>query len=95
MAGWIHGMHAAISRQEGSPGLTLTFDLEKFYDRVDLKRLAAQSLAAGFPQHLLHRASLTYLSPRYLQWRSHACGPVQPTGSIVVGCSMATYLARA
>eukprot|EP00975_Prorocentrum_lima_P062172 12884213-Prorocentrum_lima.AAC.1 len=57
--------------------------------------MALQSKAAGFPQHLLHRASLTYLIPRFLQWRSHCWGPVQPTGSIVAGCSMATYLARA
>eukprot|EP00975_Prorocentrum_lima_P069025 12923880-Prorocentrum_lima.AAC.1 len=63
MAGWVHGMHSAIGRDEDIPGLTLTFDLEKFYDRVDLHRLALQSLAAGFPQHLLQRASQTYVIP--------------------------------
>ena len=68
------------------------WDLESFYDTIDLDLLLERAEKAGFPMIIARMAISTYTAPRSVQTRAGRGAPLFPRRGVAAGCSLAKAL---
>ena len=86
---------AELSRLEGFFSLMLLWDLQNFFDSIDVKTLFAEAAEVGFPLLQLALSMLVHQAPRRLKLGTAIGEPILELGrSILAGCSRSTDVAR-
>ena len=79
----------------GEHASVILWDLQAFYDTINIEVLADQALAKGFPKYILVLCLQLHMAPRLIQSKDMVSEPVEPATGAVAGDSSSTSLARA
>ena len=96
-------LRAAVSRHFmdescdalGVSHLSILFDVEEFYDSLDVGLCIDRCLDLGYSPTIIGLSALTYLGPRLLRDRSSVSAPIDPSLNIAAGCRSAKNAAAA
>ena len=69
-------------------------DVVKFYEMVDLAKIAERGVELGYPARILYLSLIMYIAPRVLREALAFSPPVLPVRSIAAGCKSAIHFAR-
>ena len=78
----------------GMASATLLWDLEKFYDSVNLERLVSESIRLGFCAVILYLSLAMHTSVRIIKVQGHLAEGIHPTTGLVAGDTHAQTLAN-
>ncbi len=87
-------MFDEVAHYENGNRVTVAWDLEKFYDSIDLRRLVKAAKKYRYPGVQLLLGLRCYLGPRMVTWGGQASQWVNPDTSITAGCVQANHMAR-
>ena len=94
MVGLRHALQAAaLTRKEQTA--TVLWDLEAFYDNVDIPTLIGECQRYDFPMPVLILALQCHMAPRRIRHTDKISRAIYPSRGILAGCSTSTSLARA
>ena len=71
------------------------WDLDAFYDSIDIETQIQKCRAHGFPPSVAVLALQNHLAPRVIVAEQAHSAPVTPSRSLIAGCSSSTSFARA
>ena len=78
----------------GLKAATVHWDMEKFYDSLDLRLIVRSARATAYPLRPLFLSLLTDLGPRYLVAQNHCSEAIHTSNSITAGDAQANNKAR-
>ena len=89
---WRQALRAESAVATGGYAASLLWDLQSFFDTVDLELLWRKAVRANFPLIPLRLALSAYSAPRAVQTSMGRAGAVRPTRGVAPGCSFAKAL---
>ena len=89
---WRQALRAERSAVSGGHAAALLWDLQSFFDTVDLDLLWEKAVRKGFPLDVLRVALNAYTAPRAVQTPLGRADPVRPTRGVAPGCTFAKAL---
>ena len=72
----------------------ILWDMEKFYDNINIPKLLQQALVMNFPKRTLYLSITIHLAPRVLAAQGGVSRPVHPYNSIIAGCTFSSEFGR-
>ena len=73
---------------------TILWDMEKFYDNIDLVKLTEQAVEVEYPIRVYTLGLQMHMSPRVVKAYDCNMHASTPTNGIIAGCVQSNYLAR-
>ena len=94
-AATLRQLRAELAKRAGRHNIQLLWDIEGFFDHLDLERVAEQAWGLGMEPDLLALFLQLHLAPRVLEVDGCMAEPMAIIGrSILMGCTSSTRLAR-
>ena len=78
----------------GGEVASILWDMEKFYDSLDIGRLVDKAREMGYPTLIFGLGILMHMSPRVIKAYDHYGLPIMPSNGIIAGCTQSTFWAR-
>ena len=92
------GMLSALNDERaavlGDYTLSVLFDMEKFYDNIDILKLIDLADEQQYPQLVLQLGLQIHIASRGLRCYQHCPGQIQPNHGIIAGCTQSTTFAK-
>ena len=87
-------MFDEINILNGKAVSTILWDMEKFYDNIDMLQLTQKAIEVDYPLMIFTLGLQMHLAPRAL--KAYECNAYAnlPTNGIIAGCVQSNYLAR-
>ncbi len=79
---------------DGDVAVTVTEDVQAFFETLDRDRLINEAKALGFPLPIMRAALAAYSSARMISMCGRVSREVYPTTGIIAGCSLAMTLTK-
>ena len=82
------------ARYQGDSNGTVLFDMEKFYDNIDITQLMLLGLQYGYPRRIMALGLQMHMACRGLKCYNANPGYTMPTNGIIAGCTQSTTFAK-
>ena len=93
-AGILSALNDDIAVLLGDYTLSVLFDMEKFYDNIDILKLIELADEQQYPSLVLQLGLQMHMAPRGLRCYQHCPGQAQPNHGIIAGCTQSTTFGK-